>query len=95
MRIINFNLFPTLKAENISQPEKYLWPATKIKIDSFLGRCGKSSGLWGGGGRQDLVPVPGPRYYYTAVSVSLGLLHHAILLYNANVLGQLDVSKPL
>lgn len=31
MRIINFNLFPTLKAENISQPEKYLWPATKIK----------------------------------------------------------------
>lgn len=47
MRTINFNLFPTLKAENISQPEKYLWLATKIKIDSLSGRSSKNSGLGG------------------------------------------------
>ena len=59
MRAINFNLFPTLKAENISQPEKYLWLATRIKVESLLGRSGKSSD-WGK--TKDAVPVRKPGY---------------------------------
>lgn len=90
MRIINFNLLPTLKAENISQPEKYLWLATKIKIDSLLGRSSKCSGLEE---RQDLVLVP--EIILCMISKCSELSSFAFLLYNTKILNQLYITQTL